>query len=335
MHRGSSGVNQLALALIAAGVLWLMLQLGFVPDSLWASLARWWPLLLVAAGAGLVFPRVGLAPALLTGSALILAFSLLDYRPASPMATGSVSEALPAGARSASFDLELGSFPARIVTSPDASLLFAGDFTGPLSGVVEVDGGERPEVNLRPQRTVFNPLTQAGEWRLTLPATLPISLELETGSARADVDLSRALLRELEVDGGSGWLSLALPATSFTGEVAAGSGRLELAVPGGASVDLSLRLGSGASTLTVGGGADANIEVHARSGRFELVLPPSAPIRLTIDRDGSGSVSVSDRLTRRSGRGDVGVWESSSLAGGGRVIDVRVASVGSGAIVVR
>lgn len=335
MPQRSTGVNQLALALVFAGVLWLMLQLGFVPASLTGALGRWWPLMLIAAGVGLTFPRVGVVPGLIGGSAVILAFALLGYAPSTTPASASVYEPMPPGARSAVFDIELGSPATKIAASRDPGLLLEADFSGPVLGSVTARGREEPHVDLAPQRTVFNPFGPPGTWQVTLPATVPLELDVDTGSGSADLDLSLTLLRELELRAGSGSVTLALPPTAFESEVRGGSGRLEVYVPTGASADLTVRLESGSTTISVGAGADAVIELRSGTGSLELVLPPAAPIRLTIDRDGSGSVTVSEYLTRRSGRGDVGVWESVALASGGRVIDVRIVSAGSGSILVR
>ncbi len=334
MNARPTGVNQLAFALIGAGALWLLLQLGFVPDSLSAALGRWWPLLLVAAGAGLTFPRLGLAPALLLASGAILVFSLVGVAPRVPAATSAMSVPMPATARSAEFEIELASPATAIITSPNTAILFDASFSGSVLGTVTSRGDQQPKVRVAPQRTLTNPFGPSGEWRLTLPATLPLSLDLKAGSGSASVDLSRSLLNDLKVTAASGALDLAFPATSFTADLRGGSGGLRVAVPSGASADLAVRTESGATRLSVGDGADARIELRTRSGSVELTLPPTAPIRLTIERDASGSVSVPAYLTRLSGSGDVGVWESAALQRGGRVIDVRIVSVGSGSIMI-
>ncbi len=41
-----------ALLLVAVGVLWLLIETGFVPAALSLALFSWWPLLLIAAGLG-------------------------------------------------------------------------------------------------------------------------------------------------------------------------------------------------------------------------------------------------------------------------------------------
>ncbi len=335
MPSRSPGVTQLALALVFAGVLWLMLQLGFVPASLLAALGRWWPLLLIAGGIGLAVPRIGVITGLVSGSALILVFALLGFKPEPTGASALTIEQMPPGARAAEFEIELGSPATRIVATRDPGVLLQAAFSGQVLGRVTTNGREAPSVDISPQRSIFNPFGPSGSWQLTLPGSVPLTLELAGGSGSAVVDLGTTLLRDLDVRAGSGSLALVLPPTAFEGEVRGGSGSLELSVPQGASTDLTIRLSSGSTTMSVDAGADAVIELRTGSGRFDLVLPAEAPIRLTIERDGSGSVSVRDHLTRRSGRGDTGVWESPSLANGGRVIDIRIASVGSGAIVVR
>lgn len=335
MPQRPAGVNQLALALLLAGVLWLMLQLGFVPASLLNALGRWWPLLVIAGGIGLTVPRIGVVTGLVGGSALILVFALIGFTPNTAPAATLVIEQMPQGARAAEIELELGSPNTTIEASRDPTVLLHAEFSSQVLGSVKTNGREVASASVSPQRSIFNPFGPSGSWELTVPGTVPLALELRGGSGAAVADLSRAQLRDLDARGGSGALALVLPPTAFEGEVRGGSGSLEVSVPRGASADLELRLASGSTTVAVNEGADAVIELRTGSGRVELILPADAPIRLTIERDGSGNVTVRDYLTRRSGRGDTGVWESASFANGGRVIDIRITSAGSGAIVVR
>src|SRR5690606_15782488 len=114
-----------------------------------------------------------------------------------------------------------------------------------------------------------------------------------------------------------------------------GSGPIELSFAPGASVDVRASLGSGPTTVFVGEGTDARLRFRLGSGPLDLDLPDSAPIRLTVEDDGSGPLRVPRFLERRSGRGDTGVGESASLRNGGRVIDVVLEDVGSGPVTIR
>jgi len=52
-------------------------------------------------------------------------------------------------------------------------------------------------------------------WELRLGTGVPVALEVDVASGRADLDLSGVRLETLALDGGSGALQLTLPATGY------------------------------------------------------------------------------------------------------------------------
>lgn len=326
-----------ALALVAAGALWLLVQTGYVPKSLLDVMATWWPVLPVGAGLDLVLPHRRLARVPFTAWAclLILGLALFGFALATVTDTSRVVDRDPE-VNSVDVTLDLGSAPTTIGRATDQSL-FTAHFVGQPQGQVTSRPGSLGLIEVRPLPGTALPFIRRGRWTIGLPTALPVYLTIASRSAETSVDLTRISLADLIIDAGSGQLSASLPGVGsvYSAAVSGGSGRIALGIAPGASVDLAARFRSGATELFVGEGTDLRLGLRTGSGAVTLDLPDTAPIRLTIADDGSGRVTVPNFLVRRSGNGDRGSWESSNLDLGGRVIEVTISEAGSGAITIR
>jgi hypothetical protein len=327
----------LALALVAAGALWLLVQTGFVPRTLLSVMATWWPALLVGAGLDLVAPRFrpGKVPFTALACLIIVGLALFEALLSPAADTTHVLERDP-GVYSADITIELGSAPATIGRVQDDALLDA-RFVGQPQGEVISRPGSLASVTVRPVPDTGTPFLGRGQWTIGLPTGVPVHLAVAGRNADSTVDLTWIDLEDLELAAGSGLLSATLPGLGavYSADVSGGSGDLAIRIAPGASVDLTARLRSGTTELFVGEGTDMRLELRTGSGSVILDLPDTAPIRLSVEDDGSGRLTVPGFLERRSGNGDRGVWESSNLDQGGRVIEVAIRDAGSGAITVR
>ena len=333
-HRNYHGL--LALVLVGSGVIWLLVLIGFVPAALIDVAATWWPLLLIGAGLDFLLPALRPARVPFTAFAClaVVVLALLGFTRSSASGTYHVVEHDPA-VNATDVSLRLGSAPTTIGATDNA--LFRAQFVGqPQGGVVKREG-PLTTIAVRPLPSAAMSFLTRGRWSIDLPSGLPTRLTLTSGSGAAVADLSGVNLEELVIDAGSGALSAALPGvgTVYTADVSAGSGNVEMRVAPGASVDMEARFRSGGGELFVGEGTDMRLRLRTGSGAVTLDLPDTAPIRLTVEDDGSGRLSVPSFLTRRSGSGDIGMWESRNLDVGGRVIEVVIVVVGSGAITIR
>src|SRR5690606_14861991 len=236
--------------------------------------------------------------------------------------------------RRVTFDLDLGAHATHVAPAASASTLVRASFAGEPVGRVDVRDGAEASVRVRPERETLMTL---GRRRLGVPRAVPLALAVAAGSGPVTLDLVGTQLASLELDAGSGSVVLDLPGGGepYAVDIDGGSGALEARVAPGASLDMRADLGSGAASVFVGEGSDARVVLRLGSGPLDLDLPDSAPIRLTVEDDGSGPLRLPSFLERRSGRGDTGVWESASLRDGGRVIEVVLERVGSGRVTVR
>ncbi len=329
----------LPIALIAIGLIWLLFATGFVPPALGVALARYWPLLLIGAGLDIWIPERRPLAVFFTAWAGALILLLAVFMPGGGTAVGDqeVYRALPEDAQRVTFDVSNGSAEANVRTTRLGQALVNARFTGEPRGRVSISEGRNPTVRIEPEGEFFSLFTGRTRWDIEVPGAVPLDVRLDGGSGPLVADLSGARVESLSLDVGSGPSTLVLPGggTPYRVEVDGGSGPLTMSFAPGSSVDMTAELGSGPTVIRIGEGTDMRLSLDTGSGPLELDLPDSAPIRLTIQDDGSGPLSLPRFLERRSGRGDTGVWESSNLSDGGRVVDVTLEDVGSGPVTIR
>jgi len=332
------GTRQLlAIALVAIGALWLLIEIGFVPPSLTRALLHWWPLLLVGFGLDLAIPASKRGPAPITvyaaAAILLIALTTRGQTPTTPEAA--YRQPLPANARSMTAIIELGSVKSSLGPA-DPGVAVNAEFDAHAPSKVELTGATDLQFELRrPRSTLFD--FSRSEWQVQLTPEVPLTLDLRTGSGTANVDLRQFDITSLIVDSGSGSTHLQLPGggTYYRADVGTGSGSTNLTVDAGASLDLILQTGSGSVNVAIDEGTDLQLVLATRSGAVTLDLPDDAPIRVEIQDDGSGRVRLPNYLNRRSGTGDTGTWQSQTYERGGRVINITVVDVGSGSITFR
>lgn len=336
---GPSRAVALPLALLGAGVLWLLVEVGFVPNGLTRALLLWWPLFLVATGIDLLAPRARpwRVPFTVLAAIAVLILGVVGLGAPEPPETTTAHEALPPGARALHAIVDLGNAHGVITQANAVAVLLDGTFEGRPPPLVQTGGLNDIVVEVRPASEAPPLARSAGTWKLALTPTLPTALELRSGAGGALADLTTFALDSLAVDAGNGDVHLLLPGRGEGYEVRidGGRGHVELDVRAGASLDLVAELGAGGATLRVEPGSDVRALVATGRGDLVLDLPQDAPIRLEILEDGPGRVDVGNALIRRVGSGDTGIWQSLALERGGRVIDVRVVDVGAGSITVR
>jgi hypothetical protein len=256
------------IVIIGAGVALLLSNLGYLPWSSWNILWRLWPLLLVALGIDLLIGRRSILGAIasavlivaLVGGALALAFfapsipKLAELAQSPEWHTTHVEQSLEDVER-ASVTIDTGSIPCTVGKLSDSSNLIEGDITylGTLIFEAPVHNG-RAEVKLDSYFTGpwwgwppgFDS-TPDTAWDVKLSPTVPLDLDLDTGSGRCALDLSGLQIDSLVVDSGSGAVNLVLPSdSSFEAHIDMGSGRLTITLPKDVGARVVLDSGSGA-----------------------------------------------------------------------------------------
>lgn len=329
----------LPVLLIAVGAVWLLFQTGFVPPRALSALAFYWPLLLIGVGLDLLPVRRAWAIPYTGMAVLVVVLAAIVIPP--PDTGKSVTHFRePVGAaRSASVHLELSSAPTHVSATPDGAALLDAEIRGRPAATFDVRGDRDKALTVRAHdREVWFPTALGNSrWDLGLGRSLPLDLTVDGGSGGAVLDLDGLQLSALRTDVGSGSVTLRLPGQveSYHARVDGGSGATHIAVPSGVSLELTLDTGSGSTRLTLPPSGRVRVTLRSGSGPVTIDLPDGAAARLEVRDNGSGPLRVAPSLTRVSGSGDTGVWESGGAAGLPGELLITVASAGSGSITIR
>lgn len=298
--------------LIGVGVALLLSNLGYLPWSSWNVLWRLWPVGLIALGIEVLIGRRSTLGAIIS-SVLILALvggaiALAVYAPNIPALdrltqpgewrTEHIEHPLD-DIRSASVYIDLGSVPSSVGALGDSSNLIEGDITyrGNLAFDVTTLGGVA-KVKLDsyypgPWYWFYQFPYPEGGWDVLLSPDVPISLGIDSGSGRCDLDLSDLQIDDLTVDAGSGSVNLALPSkSSFKGSIDVGSGRLAITLPRGVGLHLDLDSGSGSFRPD---GRFVQIRGDRADGVWETEGFDNAEVTIDLKIDqGSGAVTITE-----------------------------------------
>lgn len=255
------------LVLVAVGALFLLQDLGAVERDLSV-----WPVVLIAVGLGIALSGLGVGR---TGARVAVEAVALD------------------GATSGRLVLRHGAGRLTLGATHEPGAFLEGTFVGGVERRVE-RRGERLEVRLSPPAGVWRSLApwrwgRGGslEWSLALSRRVPLSLDLATGAARAELDLSDLRAGEIDLQVGASDVDLRLPASGRTAcRVKAGAAKLRIRVPDRVSGRIVVR--GGASSLRVD-----EIRFRRRDGSFESPDFEQAEHRVALELDvGAADVEV-------------------------------------------
>jgi hypothetical protein len=252
--------------LISAGVLFLLNNLGVVPWTIWETLGRLWPLILIAIGIDLVVGRRSPVISLLlvlavlgTGGAIVYANS--GFTAPGELASAQLDIRLNT-AKSADVHVDMGVGSLTIGSmSGEPNELARGDL-----GYYENHGAPRVDVNESGNTAEVEIAERSGGWNfaphwfnggrspgwvITLNERVPVNLEVDAGTGNMTLDLEDLQLSGLTVDSGTGNASITLPATAnnTTVELDGGTGNLELIVPEGLEARIEVDSGIGNTTV--------------------------------------------------------------------------------------
>lgn len=243
------------LILITIGVLFLLVNLGYLPLSLWEIAFRFWPLILILIGVETLIGRRSVIGGLAIAAmwlALVAGMVWLALTTRSAHATVTETINQPAGEITrATIDLNIG-FANVVVKAlgEDTNDLMRGTFRhaeGIQIGKVFNTSGNEGRLTLREERVNFFTagMTEA-RWEIALNPTLPLTLRLDGGVGRADLDLSALTLSELEVKAGVGSVHITAPQRGkVTMRLDGGVGNLHITIPEGVAARIQVDRGIG------------------------------------------------------------------------------------------
>lgn len=255
------------IVLIAAGVFFLLYNLGVVGELNWAAAWQFWPLALIFLGVNVLvvqFPRpLGTLLSALVGLAAVGVFGwlLLFGAPGRLQSFGLAGApelraepvSVPTGAAErAAVTLNLSNMSSRI-TAGDGGDLIAGTIWTRTGVALESSGDTAANavVSIGEQAGGFalNPaawISDGGHtWEFSLTPDLPLDLTLDGGNGAITADLSGLTLSALAVDSGNGAATVTLPAGDYEATIDSGNGAVTVVLPAGVAARVEYNTGNG------------------------------------------------------------------------------------------
>ena len=244
--------------LILLGILLLLYNLGLVDWNVWAAIARFWPLILVALGLELILGRGSISRSIVIIIILVIISGLALRHPTARGAVTRTRVEKPlSGATSAQIQINMGVGALYLSSLPDSSDL--------ISGTVDTAVGEwlREDFKVIANKARLVLSTEnsdffadfnffglgaqpARKWDLSLNESIPVSLDIRTGVGEARIDLERVLATDVEVKTGVGKTDLTLPATGHSRvTLSGGIGETIIHIPKGVAARIRTKTGIG------------------------------------------------------------------------------------------
>jgi hypothetical protein len=263
--------------LIAAGIVFLLNNLGLLSWDIWGTLLSLWPVLLIALGLDVLVGRRSALDSLLVAVLVLLTLGVAiwyvgAWPTSAPLGGETIAQPL-AGAERANVTINMRTGTLQIGALPESENLIAGtaahDARDRLAQNFSVNGNAANYTLRALGQAVW--IMPFGErraddlhWELRLNNSVPLNLDIATGAGAATLDLATLNVENLHFSSGVGATTLVLPR----------DGRLVAQVNGGV----------GQTTITIPAGVAAHITATAGIGQVQVLGD--------FGRDGSAYVST-------------------------------------------
>ncbi|MDZ7705160.1 MAG: DUF5668 domain-containing protein [Trueperaceae bacterium] len=332
----------LPLLLIGIGVVWLLGTLGVFSGASVRILLTYWPLLLIGFGLDYLLGRnreLDVSYSVLAVGVLVLLMLVgpLVGMGRGPQATEEQFREPLGDTKRVDVNLNIDVVPVEVRPLGEDDLLFSADIRDPGQVDLRVRGGNRKTIDLERAGRLGSFSDTDARWQLALTPEIPVSLDVDGGSAPATLDLSALQLAGFDIDAEAGPIDLTLPETPdpYRGEIEMGAGSLDITVAEGARFELDIDAGNGSLSLDLERDVALDLSLDAESGSVDIRFASGSAVRLEIDDDGPGMVSVGGGLEHVRGSGDTGVWQTPGFGDAERQIVIEIDDVGAGPISVR
>jgi hypothetical protein len=254
--------------LIAAGIFFLLSNLGVISWSFWDAAWRLWPIVLIAIGLDLLIGRRSIWSSLLvllvTVGFLAAGFFWLvtnNGLGSGDTVSDTINQSL-SGADSAEVEIDFGVGRVTVEALPSGSEeLIAGTIEYPQEIRVEQSFDEANDVanyRLRTEGSVrsvqsipfFGQRDDNWRWDLQLNRDVPLRLILDTGVGETTLDLSQLMVETVDVDTGVGQTTVILPGHGeIDASVSGGIGELIIELPQGVAARIESDTGLGSTNI--------------------------------------------------------------------------------------
>ena len=231
------------LVLIGAGIIALLINLGYLDSSIWGALFRIWPVFLIAAGLDLLIGRRSAFGSLLVLALILVVFAggiWLAWRPPSGAAVSGEEIIQPLqGAREAEILISRAAGALEIGPLSSAKNLVEGTLSYRRGETAIQDASVRGGTavySLRNTGNLVGPVWGAGGdqwlWSLGLNDNIPMTLEVNSAAGKADLDLEALRLDRLQVSLAVGQAIIVLPRDgSLDADIHGAIGQVVIVIP--------------------------------------------------------------------------------------------------------
>jgi hypothetical protein len=285
------GLLYVGVFLVAAGGVTLLVAAGVLDRTRVADALAWWPLAVIAIGAGLVLRHTRAAvpggvvaaavPGLMFG-AMFVAVPQLPTPCTDELAAGGTPIAREGTfGSSARVAIELSCGDLAVTTAPGAA--WSLDGTNGRNRTADVSSSDdRLSISSSADRGRWGWNAGPDDWDVTLPAGTLLDLDTEVNAGRGTLDLGGAQLRSFGLDLNAGAVTADLAEAAVT--------RLDITV------------NAGAATVHLPATGDVAGSIEANAGSVQVCVAPGTAVRLSSQAalgsvDTDGLVRVGDTLT--------------------------------------
>jgi hypothetical protein len=285
------GLLYFGVFLVAAGGVTLLVSAGVLDADRVADALAWWPLAIIAIGAGLVLRRTRAAvpggviaaavPGLMFGAMFVAVPDLPTPCTDTPSDGGTAIARHGSFGSSARVELELSCGDLAVATAPGTAWSLQG--TNGHNRTTEVSStGDALSISSSANRSRWGWNAGADDWNVTLPSGTRLDLDTDVNAGRGTLDLAGARLGTFGLDLNAGAVTVDLAQATLD--------RLDVTV------------NAGAATLHLPGSGELSGRIEANAGSVEVCIPDGTAIRLSSEAalgsvDTEGLVRVGDVLT--------------------------------------
>ncbi|MDD4859211.1 MAG: DUF5668 domain-containing protein [Dehalococcoidales bacterium] len=231
--------------LLFLGIVFLLQNLKILPWGLWNVLWRFWPVLVIAIGLGILLRHRN--PWAVSGIILLIFLTCLgiaywQYTESPSYRGGSKSYAVPLNNLASAqikIDFSAGKLTAGNLSPSSLNLAEVNAGSGNGSGIIADFSSQGNAGNLQiATESVNRQFWDETNWRIELTRRIPLKLDIKSNVGDLNLDFSQLMLGDLQMDLNAGSCSLGLPPPmeKTTANIKANVANLEIMIPEGVAV---------------------------------------------------------------------------------------------------
>lgn len=218
--QGAASAPVWGIFLLSLGIIFLLQTLDILPWGLWGTLWRFWPVLIIIIGLGILFRRYNVWLTSLLILAILgtsLGIAIWQYRTSSPadMFTESYSEPL-GGMERAQIEIDFTAGSITIGSLPPGSPnLVEADSEVMAVDFYRQDGEGVLYLSTKPVNRQFWGEDRIN-WQVNLTRSIPLTINIKSAASNMELNLSDLIVTELQLDIDAANCKLTLPSSAST-----------------------------------------------------------------------------------------------------------------------